>query len=1839
MGSLATDFIWKGFADEYADKDVDLIPSTERMIEAKFKRLYTIFRLGHFASRIVELDNKFELPTNSILHIADNFAHPNSLDDLPDVNNNIFIQREHFLRYIYHDTELNLNGPCTYEDKYIYRIAGLPSKLMKFKSTYRGMFKYIATMDALPRKKEALLIINHNPLFRVKMFGRLQFFRRMELILTSILNNCCKLAEFGKNQFIFLPWDTDFFDKSKFLRSRTELNYASVKYPESFHYIVMMHLLNFLWDTATTSIFSKLPDEVLTQLYIVPYLDGKYIFYNLSVLKNLNVKNMAYRRVCNQLNLLSLTGLEETEKHPAYHDLVKETITDAKEDPEHQSSITNLKDAPVSKIITTVQDEPDTPTNAEHKADIVERALTTINNGVRQVINKVVHPVPAVSHGIAETVKAKPAEHKVTPVSTDIVSPLNPVTAVKKNGEVTKRIAKVTKEANVTKIDTNLADTDNFAEDYIEDFDKDVDTYIDNYDMSPAAKNHFKRVAKAYKNLTIGGETIEELLENNSDSSLSDTTLDEKQLGYLPDKSALKSTLDTFEKDYIKKTFKKQLAGIVTSFAKEGAYLTGLKENKVVTDLHNYTEYKCQYTDIRGNKSTVSFKIPNVHSNGTVTIDGVTQIIKKQRCPLPIVKISDTVVSLASNFNKTRVVRNTNKAHSFFTYINNFVNDKTKSNAIVTYGNNKLNLPISYEYTVIGERYNNVQFTDIDSGTKYLFNFNYEERGQYFGKSADLLKELESEYGVYVGYNDNDYFFVDNNNTVFAVKKSGGEDVEYPLHSLIDIFKLSVFKEQRSKIKPLSEWITIRLLDLNMPVIFMLAYRYGLRNTLDYLGIHYTITEARSKVITGENVTAGTESFDVKASLARVQYLNELNKSGIDKNKIIIGASAALVAYGLLDTPNKDLDISIEDNYKKTLINKGVLVRNTEDGATHWVVSNTHIDAGVDGPDQQKFSYTELKKLGITIINGYTFISLEGMIKFYEKCKELFPNDKEKQQKYNDRIALIEQALASTAGTEDYKDDIVLATESYSRPVLARLGDVTIYATDNGNSTAFGTKTLAIRAIIITVKLGTKASCSRRIANFDGSHFQMANDGGVPRDVVDRLSQYLHCGKRKISKANLTMVSADKPLDPKVVNTPRLSPSEYSKLVTKLNIPGNKVMPPQPGNEALSEEVKYVPQPNDIHIRFADRVLHFNRYPLQKSLIVAGLANYDLTSYSMSEFEGKDVYFRILADEGTSTNYLKGIDDFYDLFIDNITYSVLKMMKEPTNVRDLLIRCAVLLSTTDHLPPSSGLNHRIRGYEQFAAILCNEMSRSFANFRSHKGLGNKFTINPDAVYLRIIQNATMLPAELGSPMEDMKLKAEVSYAGIGGRTAESFVVNDRRFDESDTGVIGEATVDNGKAGMAATLSYNPNIKGTLGIVQPTEDKNKIEPSQLWTTTALVFPCSTNDDTKRINFINIQSSHLVPVKQYDRLRVRTGYERIVAHRCSRIFAGVAEEDGKVTKIDDKAKLVEVTYKSGRKDVFTFGESYTEFQSFEVTNRVALDVKMGQSFKKGDIITHNTDYFHKDHDTGQVDFSIGSLANVALMESDATTEDSCEISERLSKKLTMYPTNERVVVLSAKSLVHYCAKVGDHVIPTDNLMIFEESPMTQSMFTADDDTLSMIADLNKATPHANHQGEIVKIDAYYGCEINDMSPTLQPIVKAAVDEKIRRSKLASETDKADEYPTSSIIAKDSKYKGTMFTEDTVMLIFHIKEAIPHGTGDKLVLCNQLKCTCCGVFPKKLYTESGVEVDMLFSARAMNKRIVLSAPLTGIASRILERVEDDICKEWFGEERPPQGSEKKE
>lgn len=375
----------------------------------------------------------------------------------------------------------------------------------------------------------------------------------------------------------------------------------------------------------------------------------------------------------------------------------------------------------------------------------------------------------------------------------------------------------------------------------------------------------------------------------------------------------------------------------------------------------------------------------------------------------------------------------------------------------------------------------------------------------------------------------------------------------------------------------------------------------------------------------------------------------------------------------------------------------------------------------------------------------------------------------------------------------------------------------------------------------------------------------------------------------------------------------------------------------------------------------------------------------------------------------------------------------------------------------------------------------------------------------------------------------------------------------------------------------------------------------------------------------MNFIQIQMSHMIPVKTCEPFRVRTGYERVLAHRVSRNFAGIAEKDGTVTKIDDKSKLVEVTYTDGTKDVFKFGEQYVEAESLELTQPIACAVYLGQSFKKNDVITYNTGYFTQDHFTKQLDFSIGVTANVAMLETDTTNEDSTEISQELADKLAINPVNIRVVKLSAKSLVHKCVKIGMEVIPTDPLMIFEEDPVTSDdTIVTDEEALSMLSDLNRSTPKAKFSGKIVKIDAYTAT--SELSPTLSSIVTAACADRTKAYKLAKDTDKSSEFPPVTLIPKGSKYKGVDFDDDTVMLIFHIQEYLPHGVGDKIVVCNQLKCTCASVFSKPIITESGTPIDLFFSQKAQNNRIVLSPILTGISSRIMEKLECDVVAEYF-------------
>lgn len=269
---------------------------------------------------------------------------------------------------------------------------------------------------------------------------------------------------------------------------------------------------------------------------------------------------------------------------------------------------------------------------------------------------------------------------------------------------------------------------------------------------------------------------------------------------------------------------------------------------------------------------------------------------------------------------------------------------------------------------------------------------------------------------------------------------------------------------------------------------------------------------------------------------------------------------------------------------------------------------------------------------------------------------------------------------------------------------------------------------------------------------------------------------------------------------------------------------------------------------DEIKVPFSDGTMVFSRYPLVKSLVAAGLKKFDTTRYAFASMDVPDTYYSLLMDKGIRINYLKGVTAFFKFFIDPITLDVLEHMHEPTNVRDLLLRATEMLSTMDHYPASALQHHRLRGYERLSGTLYNTITRGLAQYQTQKNPRAVFSINPEDVFMRIMSDSTVQNVEVINPIHELKNNTQLTFTGSGGRTSQSFVVNDRLYPEDGVGVMSEATPDSGKVAMTVYTSANPRLRNMRGMYIPnTDDKTPVDPTQVMSVTGNLMPGLSQDD--------------------------------------------------------------------------------------------------------------------------------------------------------------------------------------------------------------------------------------------------------------------------------------------------------------------------------------------------------------------------------------------------------
>lgn len=363
----------------------------------------------------------------------------------------------------------------------------------------------------------------------------------------------------------------------------------------------------------------------------------------------------------------------------------------------------------------------------------------------------------------------------------------------------------------------------------------------------------------------------------------------------------------------------------------------------------------------------------------------------------------------------------------------------------------------------------------------------------------------------------------------------------------------------------------------------------------------------------------------------------------------------------------------------------------------------------------------------------------------------------------------------------------------------------------------------------------------------------------------------------------------------------------------------------------------------------------------------------------------------------------------------------------------------------------------------------------------------------------------------------------------------------------------------------------------------------------------------NKKPKRVNFVSIQHNHGLACDGYTQSAVRTGYEQVLAQRTSDLFAYAARDKGKVISKKDNSIVIE--YDNGETKSIELGRRFGNASGLTIAHEVISELKTGDVFNTGDIISYNTGFFEKDIlNPKNVIWKMGITVKTALYESTQTHEDASSISKRLADKLKTKTTKVKNIVLTFDQEIRNLLNVGTKVEHETILCIIEDA-ITSGSNLFDVDSLNTLRAMSNQTPTAKVKGIIERIEVYYHGEKEDMSESLRAIANASDRDLVSRNRSLQRP------IITGSVNDDFRIDGESLGLDCLVIRFYITSDISAGIGDKGVFCNQMKTVFSEVMDYKMTTESGAVIDAVFGQKSIDDRIVLSATVIGTTNTLLD------------------------
>ena len=677
-----------------------------------------------------------------------------------------------------------------------------------------------------------------------------------------------------------------------------------------------------------------------------------------------------------------------------------------------------------------------------------------------------------------------------------------------------------------------------------------------------------------------------------------------------------------------------------------------------------------------------------------------------------------------------------------------------------------------------------------------------------------------------------------------------------------------------------------------------------------------------------------------------------------------------------------------------------------------------------------------------------------------------------------------------------------------------------------------------------------------------------------------------------------------------------------------------------------------------------DGVILWDKYPFENQLLLNGLYGLPLEEYTFEELNSKDTYIDMLSMYYASANQAMNLDQFKDFLIDPKTKEILTDFNLPTDIVGVFFYTCKLLVNNQYASPNDLINMRIRGNEVISQIAYQCVVNAYGNYRktAYKKNPTQISVNPNCV-MTALATATLIedesilnPVMTVDKTHTVNIKAATSAKGItltGINKTDGYTMAKRAYDDSMIGVFASTTDHAGNNGIIRLLTLEPNITSTNGYIDitPLDEANELNMAQLMTPSELLTPGALrHDDPQRTGMTRGQTTHMVLTDDMSPVLIGNKVESILPYHMHNEFCFVAKQDGKVIDMQDGIYIIE--YKDGTRDSFdsnpVIKKNSADGMFVELTFSTKL--KVGDRFKKNEVLAAEKRAFTKNTDDISASMNIGVLAKVAIASIDDILEDSEPMTKKLSEQLGYYAIVKKTKALPANARVDRMVKVGDHVNIGDPLIVYDNHNGDEevakfleeySKALGENNMQEALVESNSTTMKASDSGEILDIKMYYTVDIEELSPSLQKLVKA-YNQKINKKDKFLEKYKNDGdnkfYKCGQLltetadksVAQYGKVKGED-VGDGILIEIYIKHKDIIKKGDKTTNFTALKGVVSHVIEEGQEPWSEFrpeeEVSAFISPLSILARKTPSIYTTLFGNKVLIELKRKVIKDYFG------------